>query len=320
MPFEDSYIGQMRQLVGHAPCLVMPAMDIVIVNDAQEVLLIHNRDFDAWAFPGGYVEPEMTWPENAIREVSEETGLIANPAHLRAVGTISGASYQAHYPNGDRTQVFAMIYCLEDWQPSDHAIDTSEINQTKWVPLSDVPRYQLSFSGRETYRLYQRYRQFGQFVDWQPDPALNRFIQAQDGEVADVGTYQDAIREMTNGTKKSHWSWFVMPQPKGLSHSVHGRYYGLASWDEACAYYNDMILGPRLDDFVACLLTHAEKAITTLLAEDATKCHACMTLFAAIAGPSSDYQVALDVFFGGQRHAGVSEWISQERGHDGLFE
>src|SRR3546814_19347304 len=41
---------------------------------------------------------------------------------------------------------------------------------------------------------------------------LQRFVDAQDRD----GTYDQALRELREGRKQSHWMWFVFPQLAGL--------------------------------------------------------------------------------------------------------
>ena len=41
------------------------------------------------ALPGGYIEVDETWQTGAIRELSEETGLKADPASVRLYDTVS---------------------------------------------------------------------------------------------------------------------------------------------------------------------------------------------------------------------------------------
>ncbi|MBI4934487.1 MAG: NUDIX domain-containing protein [Actinobacteria bacterium] len=58
--------------------------DAVIVRDSA-VLLTHRMDADLWVFPGGAVEPgESPW-DAAIRETSEEAGLVATVVRLLGV-------------------------------------------------------------------------------------------------------------------------------------------------------------------------------------------------------------------------------------------
>ncbi|UED85207.1 NUDIX hydrolase [Streptomyces profundus] len=58
----------------------------VIVNDADQALLIQRRDNGHWEPPGGVVEPGETIVEALRREVREETGItIAPDAELTGV-------------------------------------------------------------------------------------------------------------------------------------------------------------------------------------------------------------------------------------------
>ena len=50
---------------------------------------------------------------------------------------------------------------------------------------------------------------------------LSRFLDAQ--EIA----YTQALSELKEGRKQSHWIWYIFPQQKGLGHSYNSKYYGL---------------------------------------------------------------------------------------------
>jgi uncharacterized protein (DUF1810 family) len=70
---------------------------------------------------------------------------------------------------------------------------------------------------------------------------LQRFVDAQGN-----GVFERAVAELAAGQKRSHWMWFVFPQARGLGSSPMARTYGVGSLDEARAYLDHPVLGPRL--------------------------------------------------------------------------
>ena len=48
---------------------------VVVINNAEEILLIQRNDFKVWAIPGGQVEAGESVAQAAVREVYEETGI-----------------------------------------------------------------------------------------------------------------------------------------------------------------------------------------------------------------------------------------------------
>ena len=71
---------------------------------------------------------------------------------------------------------------------------------------------------------------------------LNRFLSAQED------TFDVALSELRRGRKESHCMWFIFPQIYGLGNSPTSRKYAIRSQDEARAYLNHPVLGPRLID------------------------------------------------------------------------
>jgi 8-oxo-dGTP diphosphatase len=49
----------------------------MVVFDGPQVLLVHHNATGKWVFPGGHVDANETPAEAALREVLEETGLVA---------------------------------------------------------------------------------------------------------------------------------------------------------------------------------------------------------------------------------------------------
>ena len=125
---------------------------------------------------------------------------------------------------------------------------------------------------------------------------LSRFVEAQ------RACFETALLELRAGAKRSHWMWFVFPQIEGLGRSPTAQLYAIRSLNEARAYLEHPLLGPRLRQGVEALLAHAGQisAEQILAPIDAAKLRSCLTLFEA-ASDEPLFGRALDGFFGGAR-------------------
>ena len=124
---------------------------------------------------------------------------------------------------------------------------------------------------------------------------LERFVQAQNH------MYTQALQEVKNGYKCSHWIWYIFPQLAILGHSYNSKYYGISGYDEAKAYLNHPILGARLREVTNALLAHSGKEAKAIFGGlDAKKVRSCMTLFDAVA-PGDIFEKVLDQFYDGRR-------------------
>jgi uncharacterized protein (DUF1810 family) len=124
---------------------------------------------------------------------------------------------------------------------------------------------------------------------------LERFVAAQDAG----GTYQRALSEIRHGRKSSHWMWFVFPQIAGLGYSATSQRYAITGLDEARAYLDHPVLGPRLVECAAALTTTGERSATEILGEvDAQKLRSSMTLFSRAAPDEPVFARVLDRYFG----------------------
>jgi uncharacterized protein (DUF1810 family) len=139
-------------------------------------------------------------------------------------------------------------------------------------------------------------------MDFDPE----RFIAAQ------AGTYAQALTELREGRKRSHWMWFVFPQLVGLGRSEAARYYGIASIDEARAYMAHDVLGPRLVAAAQALLdSGADDAVLALGPIDARKLRSSLTLFARAAPDEPVFGEVIDRFYGGAFDQATEELLAR---------
>jgi uncharacterized protein (DUF1810 family) len=135
---------------------------------------------------------------------------------------------------------------------------------------------------------------------------LTRFIAAQ----KDI--YGQALAELRQGRKQSHWMWFVFPQIAGLGRSPTARLYALASADEARAFLAHPLLGKRLRECTAAILVHREQGAEAIFgAVDAMKLRSSMTLFEAVADNPAPFAAALAAFHEGERDAATLRLIGR---------
>ena len=134
---------------------------------------------------------------------------------------------------------------------------------------------------------------------------LKRFIDAQSF------AYKDALNEIKNGQKQSHWIWYIFPQMYGLGYSVNAQYYGIKSLNEAKAYLNNEILGSRLREICSALLElDSNDPYEVMGYIDAVKLKSSMTLFYK-AGNDDIFKQVLDKFYDGELDDKTLELISK---------
>ena len=123
---------------------------------------------------------------------------------------------------------------------------------------------------------------------------LERFVDAQDA------VWFDVIEELIAGRKATHWMWFVFPQLRGLGRSHMAQYFGLASLEEAEAYVEQFVLGPRLRISAELLLEHQDRSAVDIFGTvDAMKLQSFATLFSRVSASRDVCLRLLEVFFDG---------------------
>jgi uncharacterized protein (DUF1810 family) len=125
---------------------------------------------------------------------------------------------------------------------------------------------------------------------------LNRFLQAQQDD------YEQALSQIASGRKRTHWMWYIFPQIVGLAFSSTSKRYAIKSLDEARAYLDHPILGPRL---LACaeavVRLEGRSAREIFESPDDLKLRSCATLFASVSPPGSVFASLLTKYYQDRR-------------------
>jgi ADP-ribose pyrophosphatase YjhB (NUDIX family) len=124
---------------------VVPSVNVVVVNDAGELLLICRTDNDNWALPGGALDLGESLPDTAVRETFEETGISVEVTGL--VGIYSDPRHVILYTsNGEARQEFSVVFTARSLggepTPSD------ESREVHWVAPERIDSLQMDRSMR----------------------------------------------------------------------------------------------------------------------------------------------------------------------------
>ena len=123
---------------------------------------------------------------------------------------------------------------------------------------------------------------------------LNRFLQAQDDD------YERALSEIAGGRKRTHWMWYIFPQLAGLASSATSRRFAIKGIEEARAYLEHPVLGPRL---MACaeaaFAVEGRSAAEIFGSPDDLKLRSSATLFAAVLPSGSVFDRLIAKYYGG---------------------
>ena len=131
---------------------------------------------------------------------------------------------------------------------------------------------------------------------------LKRFRDAQAAPPYGCGSYADALAEIRNGHKVSHWIWYIFPQLRGLGHSSMSRDYGIDGIGEARAYLADPVLRANLLEISGELLKlETCDPAAVMGSPDDKKLRSSMTLFAEAEPECEVFTQVLEKYFGGRK-------------------
>lgn len=128
-----------------AATTIVPSVNVVVTNDAGEILLIRRSDNDNWAVPGGAVDLGESVAEAAVRETKEESGIDCEITGL--IGIYSDPRHVILYTsNGEVRQEFSIVLTARATGGS--PTPSSETSEVRWAPPGLLSSYQMDRSMR----------------------------------------------------------------------------------------------------------------------------------------------------------------------------
>jgi 8-oxo-dGTP diphosphatase len=115
---------------------LLPASAHIVCQHGSHVLLIqrsHTLDTwpGYWSFPGGKIEDGELFRECALRETSEEVGVIADPRALKQESLVMTRTVQ-----GTKLIYFWLLY---HWENAPSILEPDLIQDMQWFPIDDLP-------------------------------------------------------------------------------------------------------------------------------------------------------------------------------------
>ncbi|MFF5077970.1 DUF1810 domain-containing protein [Actinoplanes sp. NPDC000266] len=136
-------------------------------------------------------------------------------------------------------------------------------------------------------------------------PDLDRFVSAQ------RGVYEDALGEIKQGRKRTHWMWFVFPQLAGLGSSSTARFYAIRDLAEAREYLAHPVLGPRLAEISEAVVGSPAASADQLFGyPDNLKARSSMTLFRHAGPDQPAFAAVLDRYYDGAPEPRTEELLA----------
>jgi ADP-ribose pyrophosphatase YjhB (NUDIX family) len=128
-----------------APNSLVPSVNVIVTNAADEILMIRRTDNGNWAVPGGAIDLGESIPQAAIRETREESGIVCEITGL--VGTYSDPRHVILYTsNGEARQEFSIV--LTGRAISGKPTPSDESREVRWMPREQVTELQMDRSMR----------------------------------------------------------------------------------------------------------------------------------------------------------------------------
>jgi ADP-ribose pyrophosphatase YjhB (NUDIX family) len=132
MPTPD-FILELRKKIGH-DLLWLPGTTAVVLDGQDRVLLGRRADNGLWTLITGILEPGEQPAVGMVREIFEETSVVAEVEHLAEVY----AGRPMEFVNGDQAQFLTLNFRCR-YVSGEATVNDDESSEVGWFPLDALP-------------------------------------------------------------------------------------------------------------------------------------------------------------------------------------
>jgi ADP-ribose pyrophosphatase YjhB (NUDIX family) len=130
---------------------MVPSVNVLIENEAGEILMIRRSDNGNWAIPGGAIDLGESLIQAAKRETLEETGIECEINGV--IGIYTDPKHIVLYTsNGEARQEFSIV--VTGRATGGEPTNSNESTEVVWVPTAKLDGLQMHSSMRERIDRY----------------------------------------------------------------------------------------------------------------------------------------------------------------------
>jgi len=120
----------------------------IVLNDNDQVLLVRHNKIRQWLYPGGHIDPDEDPAQAALREVAEETGILADvltdPLFMHPSVTVHPPPWAILEMRVSDSEVgthhhIDLVYVLRH-RGGQLSAQLAEVSGARWVPIGEVAR------------------------------------------------------------------------------------------------------------------------------------------------------------------------------------
>jgi ADP-ribose pyrophosphatase YjhB (NUDIX family) len=127
------FIAALRRKIGN-DLLWLPGVMGAVFNAEGQVLLGRRSDNGRWTLITGILEPGEEPGPGLLREIEEETGVVAELERLVAVNVFDPVTF----PNGDRAEFLNVVFRCR-YVSGEARVNDDESTDVRWFPLDGLP-------------------------------------------------------------------------------------------------------------------------------------------------------------------------------------